>query len=112
MFSAQIVVGGTIRADIITDDFYDVDGNTIALPPGTAVGSKVLAFNNAILSVGGLLIWEHNLNNFLTAVRIKFLDTGTGWQIPWDEPNSNTIRVDFSNIYPIPGNWEIRIFAA
>jgi hypothetical protein len=72
MFSAQIVTGGFIRAEVITDDFYEVDGRAIALPPTTGSGNDryELVFNSTDLNANNELVISHNFTKNPSSVRV------------------------------------------
>jgi hypothetical protein len=106
MYSAKISQGLKLHAEIITDDFYDVDGRAIAFPPSTSGSAKIKKFRDSDLTTGNLLIWEPVINQQVENVLI--LDqTGEVWNLPYSLLTNSTVSVSFEFIRPIPGEWTL-----
>jgi hypothetical protein len=106
VYSAQVSQGFRIKAEVITDDFYDVDGRAIVLPPSYSGIPKIKKFRDSDLTTGNLLIWEPGVNQQIENVLI--LDqNGEAWNVPYSLLTNSTVSVSFEFIRPIPGEWTV-----
>lgn len=75
MYSASIQSGFSFAADVITDDFYNVNGTVVALPPDTSKDRLEFSFTNDDLSVSGMLVRTHTKGDLPSSV-IMFNPSG------------------------------------